>query len=91
MPDLLDEIGYSPRDGKAITSVYSAIGKEHGYMLRLSELVVFGVARFDFLVQVFDLADRYGIDGLVGSSFLCRLNYEVRSAEGRILVEQITP
>ena len=40
-------------------------------------------------MNVFDLAERYGFDGLLGLNFLSRFNYEIRSAEGRILVEAI--
>lgn len=31
-----------------------------------------------------------GIDGLLGLSFLKRFNFEIRSVEGRILVERAT-
>jgi hypothetical protein len=43
-----------------------------------------------FPVHVFDLGHE-DIDGLVGLNFLSELNYEVRSAERRILVEKIEP
>src|SRR5689334_4078922 len=33
--DIIDELGYSPAGGEAITSVRSAIGKETGYTLRV--------------------------------------------------------
>jgi hypothetical protein len=39
---------------------------------------------------VFDLGHD-DIDGLVGLNFLSSLNYEVRSAEHRILVERVAP
>jgi hypothetical protein len=39
---------------------------------------------------VFDLGHDE-MDGLVGLNFLSSLNYEVRSAERRILVERIAP
>jgi hypothetical protein len=42
----------------------------------------------DYRIHVFDLAAGYGIDGLIGLSFLKQFNYEVRSIEGRILVER---
>lgn len=89
VPDLLDEIGYSARDGHAITSVYSALGREHGYILRIAQFTALGFTFHDFPVHVFELAARYQIDGLVGLNFLNRFNYEIRSAEGRIIVEQL--
>lgn len=85
----MDELGFSPRDGEAITAVYSAVGKEQGYMIGVPRFSALGFTVTDFPVHVFDLADRYGIDGLLGLSFLCRFNYQVRSAEGLILVEEI--
>lgn len=42
----------------------------------------------DFRVHVFDLASGWGIDGLIGLSYLRQFNYQVRSAEGRLLVER---
>ena len=48
-----------------------------------------GFTLTDFPIHVFELADHYGIDGVIGLSFLHRYNYTVRSAEGRILVEAI--
>jgi hypothetical protein len=45
----------------------------------------------NFAVNVFDLAERDSIHGLVGMNFLRRFNYQVRSAEGRILVSTIAP
>jgi len=90
-PDVVDELGYSPRDGEAITTVRAAIGKEHGYTLRAARFVAFGFAVPDFRVHVFDLASGWGIDGLIGLSYLRQFNYEIRSEEGRILVQRTAP
>ena len=87
MPEIMDVLGFNPRDGAVITGVYSAIGKEQGYLIKVPQFSTLGFTLTDFPIHVFDLADRYGIDGVVGLSFLHRYNYTVRSAEGRILVE----
>jgi predicted aspartyl protease len=87
-PDVIDELGYSPAEGEAITSVRSAIGKETGYMLRVQRFESLGFAFDDFLIHVHDLPTGFGIDGLLGLSFLKRFNYEIRSIEGRILIER---
>jgi Aspartyl protease len=87
MPEIMDVLGFNPRDGAVITGVYSAIGKEQGYLIKVPQFSTLGFTRADFPIHVFDLADRYGIDGVVGLSFLHRYNYTVRSSEGRILVE----
>lgn len=86
-PDVIDELGYSPAQGQAITSVRSAIGKETGYTLRVERFASLGFGFDDFLVHVHDLPAGFGIDGLLGLSFLKRFNYEIRSVEGRIRVE----
>ena len=59
-------------------------------MLEVAKLSVLGVAARSFPVHVFDLGHD-DVDGLVGLNFLSQLNYEVRSAERRILVEPIAP
>jgi hypothetical protein len=90
VPDIMDDLGFNPRDGEVITGVYSATGKEQGYMIRVPRFSALGFTVTDFPVHVFDLANRYGIDGLLGLSFMRRFNYEIRSEEGRILVEEIS-
>jgi hypothetical protein len=43
----------------------------------------------EFRVHVHDLPEDVGIDGLLGLSFLKQLDYEVRSADGRIRIERV--
>ena len=86
---LIDDLGYSPRQGEAIATVRTAVGKEQGYLLRISRFWALGFAISDFRVHVFDLPDGFGIDGLVGLSFLRRFNIELRLAEGRLLVDRL--
>lgn len=90
VPEITDDLGYSPRQGGAITSVSSAIGKEPGYMLRVTRFASLGFSFPDFAVHVHDLPEGIGIDGLLGLSFLRHFNYEVRSQEGRIRIDGIT-
>lgn len=87
-PDITDELGYSPAEGEAITAVRSAIGRETGYMLRVQRFESLGFGFDDFLIHVHDLPAGFGIDGLLGLSFLKRFNYEIRSTEGRILTQR---
>lgn len=35
VPEILDELGYNPRDGEAITVMRSAVGREQGYLIRV--------------------------------------------------------
>lgn len=91
LPEIMDDLGFNPSYGENITNVYSAIGKEQGYMIRAPQFSALGFTLTDFPIHVFDLADRYGLQGLIGLSFLHRYNYTVRSTEGLILVEEATP
>ena len=88
LPEIMDELGFNPRNGVAITGVYSAIGKEQGYLMKVPRFTALGFTRTDFPIHVFDLADRYEIEGLLGLSFLHWLDYTVRSSEGQILAEE---
>lgn len=89
VPGVLDQLGYSAREGEAIMVIRSAIGEEPGYLLRVSKFLCLGHQASDFRVHAHDLPQGTPIDGLLGLSFLRQFNYEVRSAEGRLLVARI--
>lgn len=89
-PDVVDELGYSARDGVSFTSITSAIGDELGCRLRVRRFEALGFGFANFMIHVHDLPSSLGIKGLLGLSFLRRFNYEIRSAEGRILLEELT-
>jgi predicted aspartyl protease len=88
-PEILDLVGYSPRDAIRPTRVHSAIGEEHGYELRLTAFTALGFTLHGVSVNVFDLGHDDIVDELIGMSFLNGINLEIRPAEGRILVEQV--
>ncbi|HEX2689996.1 MAG TPA: retropepsin-like aspartic protease [Kofleriaceae bacterium] len=88
VPDVLDELGYNPREGEAISVMRSAVGREEGYLIRIARFDCLGHQSRDFRVHAHDLPDGWNIQGLIGLSFLRELNYEIRSLEGRILVER---
>jgi predicted aspartyl protease len=91
-PAILDELGYGARThGERITVVRSLVGREQGYLLRVARFSCLGHQADDFRVHAHDLPGGWEIDGLIGLSFLRRLNYEVRSVEGRILAERALP
>lgn len=87
-PELADLVGYSARDGIKRARVRTAVGTEDGYVLVVAELAALRCPRPRFHIHVFDLGYD-DIDDLLGLNFLRELNYEVRSAERRILVEAI--
>jgi hypothetical protein len=88
-PSILDDLGYNPRQGEAITTVRSAVAAEPGYLLRVARFRALGHEFSDFRVHAHDLPEGFGIDGLLGLSFLRHFNYEIRSAEGRINADRI--
>ena len=88
VPEVIEEIGYTRRDGFKEARVHTAIGAERGYWLHVAELTVLGVTTPNFALTVFPLGHK-DIDGLVGMNFLRHFNFEVRPAERRILVELI--
>lgn len=88
--EMASGIGYSARDGFKRSRVRTAVGEETGYALRVAEFTVLDFTMLSFPVNVFDLGYD-DIDGLLGMNFLNDFNYEVRSAERRLLVEKIAP
>ena len=89
IPEIVDLLGYSPRDGGTITQVTSAIGRERGYVLRVAQFEALGSVRHNFPVHVFDLAERDRFEGLIGLDFLRALHCEIRLSEGYLLVEEV--
>jgi predicted aspartyl protease len=57
IPEVLDELGYSPRDGEQITTMRSAVGREQGYLTRVARLSCLGHREDDFRVHVQDLPE----------------------------------
>jgi len=87
-PDLVQELGYSVRDGERIMTIRSAIGKEQGFTLYVKRFSALGFVASNYLVHVFDLATGNDLDGLVGLSFLKQFNCECRFPAGRLRVER---
>ena len=88
-PGALDRVGYSAREAESLSSVSSIVGREVGYRIRVSEFEALGYAFPDFQVAAHDFPDGFDIDGLLGTSFLRRFNYEVRSQDGEIRVAPV--
>jgi hypothetical protein len=88
-PEILDHLGYSPRQGDAITTVRSVVAEEPGYLIRVARFRALGHEFRDFRIHAHDLPTGWGIEGLLGLSFLRHFNYEIRSAEGRILADRL--
>jgi len=88
LPEVIDDLGYSARDGKKLSRVHSAIGEEHGYSLCIAEFSALGVTTPNFMVNVFDL-DHEGFGGLLGTNCLRQFNSGVRPGDHKMHVELI--
>ena len=88
IPEVLDELGYNPRQGEGITVIRSAVGREEGYLIRVARFACLGHESNEFRGHAHDLPEGWNIEGLIGLTFLRQLNYEIRSVEGRILIER---
>lgn len=87
-PEIIDDLGYSARDGEHVMTVRSAIGREQGWTLRVKRFSALGFVVPDYRIHVFELATGDDIKGLIGLSFLKQFNCELRFTEGRIRVER---
>lgn len=52
LPEIVEELGYSARDGIRPKTIHSALSEEEGYTLKVAELSVLGVTTPDFEVHV---------------------------------------
>jgi hypothetical protein len=48
VPEVLDELGYSPRDGEEIRVMRSAVGREEAYLIRVAASRALVIARMIF-------------------------------------------
>lgn len=87
-PRIAEELGYGSEDSIRRTSVTTALGREHGYLIRVRAFDALGLALENFPVNVFDLAAAENLHGLIGLRFLNELNYEIRARDGVILAER---
>ena len=88
LPEVLDELGYSARDGEDISRISTANeAPELGYKLRVRQFQALGVGFRDFLIHAHELPS-YGVEGLLGMDFLEEFDFEVRISEQRIRLER---
>lgn len=91
LPEVIDELGYSARDGNRPTRVHSAIGEEHGYSLNVAERGVLGARRHHTKLHGQRVRPRSRrVRRLLGMNFLRHFNFEVRPYERLISVELLS-
>jgi predicted aspartyl protease len=90
LPEVLDRLGYSARDGDRITSIGTANEvPEQGYRLRVRYFEALGFGFHDFRIHAHELPD-YGVEGLLGMDFLGRFDFEVHISEQRIRLTTVS-
>ncbi len=89
IPEFVEDLGYSARDGIRPKRMHTALSEEEGYTLEVAELSALGVTTPNFEIHVFDLGHE-GFDGVLGMNFLRHFNFEVRPADQKIIVELIS-
>ena len=88
LPEVLDDLGYSARDGDKITRISTANeAPEQGYRLRVRRFHALGFGFLDFRIHAHELPD-YGVEGLLGMDFLGKFDFEVLISEQRIRLER---
>ena len=77
--DIAERLGFS-----AIrrSRVYSALGQEEGYTVRVAALLAFGLERRAFEVACHDFAPAAHVDGLLGADFFEDRALLINYAEG---------
>ena len=91
MPHITDELGYGAHLAEQITVIRSVLGREQGYLMSVARFSALGFDMPDFRMHVHDLPDGYGIEGILGLSFLRRFDYDVRSIRGELRVAPASP
>lgn len=85
-PDILDRVGYNPREGETTTMIRTPLGQEPGYTIRVAGLEVLGYRMEDVRVHAHELSDTLDVIGLIGLDLLRQFNCEFRFREGQIRV-----
>lgn len=90
-PAILEELGYSSRDVIMRTRVPTPAGVQHGHLFQVRRFHALGADLSSFVVQALTLADKYGVDGLLGMNFLENYNFTVRPRDRQIHLEPVEP
>ena len=80
--DIAERLGFSARHAIRRSRVYSALGQEEGYTVRVAALLAFGLERRAFEVACHDFAPAAHVDGLLGADFFEDRALLINYAEG---------
>jgi predicted aspartyl protease len=69
-PEIVDDLGYSPRMGRRISRVIGVGGVQHGYELAVTQLETMGLVLAPYLLMCHDMPRELGVDGLIGMDLL---------------------
>jgi predicted aspartyl protease len=88
VPRVAEAIGYSPELRMVWSVTRTAVGEEHGYMVR-AVVEALGLRVRPHPIVVADLG--YDIDGLLGIDFLRHFEIGISFAKGSIVAEKLAP
>ena len=77
IPDVLDDLGYSPRDSIRRTVIRSPLGDEPGYLLRVARFEALGFSLAEVPIHAHSLAEGDQFHGLLGLDFLRRFRLTI--------------
>lgn len=86
---LTDYLGYQANFSSKKTSTTSIVGKEFGYTVVIKQLNVLGFEFKNVEIAVFDLPEKYGIDGLIGLDLLERFEVTLRHRDRMIRFDDL--
>lgn len=89
IPEVLDQLGYSPRSADRITVMRSAVGREDGYLIHIQRFACLGYQLSNYQIHAHDLPEGWGIHGLIGLTFLHGFSCDIRLRQGRLLLEPL--
>ena len=69
-PEIVDDLGYSPRMGRQVSRLVGVGGVQHGYELAVMRLETMGLVLAPCLLMCHDLPRELGVDGLIGMDLL---------------------
>jgi len=88
-PDVLQQAGYRANDLRGKTRVITAVGLEYGDRVMVQRLTVLGRTFSPLQINMFELAYRGALDGVLGLDVLNRFDYEIRPRARQIITRPI--
>ena len=86
-PDVVDELGYSPRMGRGFSTLEGLGGVQEGYALDVARLATMGFEIAGHTVLCHEIAPGFGVHGLIGMDLLEGRVVRIDGRDGWLEVE----